>query len=196
VSGERIGSLAVVMPYKPGDDKAQLLKLAEQIRDELRRRTSNAGNLMEPYPFVAQAPTNTYAQRLVEETMAQHPELLILVMHVTPPNATMNVILGSSIGRLGKKADEDDMRVIETGKTNLEVNSTGNRFEAELQLHDRTGRTIGALGTVFAYQPGDDKTHFQKLGETIRAEMEQRIPSVEKLVEPAQQGIASTSGSQ
>jgi hypothetical protein len=186
VSGEPIGSLAIVMPYKAGDDRVLLLKQAEQIRDEARRRASNAGNLLEPYPFVADAPpSNTYAQKIVDETMAKHPELLILVMHVTLPKASDNVILGSNIGRIGKKADEDDMRVIETGKTNLEVNATGNRFEAELQLHDRSGRTIGALGTVFAYRAGDDKAHFQKLGETIRAEIEERIPSVAKLVEPA-----------
>jgi hypothetical protein len=184
VSGEPIGTLALAIPYKQGEDKALLLKQAEEIRDELQRRTSNAGNLMEPYPFVSEAPTDSYAQRLVEETMAQHPELLILVMHVTPPNGKENVIIGSSIGRLGKKADEDDMRVIETGKTNLEVNSGGNRFEAELQLHDRSGRVIGALGTVFAYKDGDDKARFQKLGETIRDGIEKRIPSLEKLMEP------------
>jgi hypothetical protein len=184
VSGEPIGTLALAIPYKHGEDHALLLKQAEKIRDELGRRTSNAGNLMEPYPFVSQAPTDSYAQRLVEETMVQHPELLILVMHVTPPNGKENIIVASSIGRLGKKADEDDMRVIETGKTNLEVNSVGNRFEAELQLHDRSGRVIGALGTVFAYKDGDDKARFQKLAETIRGGIEKKISSLEKLMEP------------
>ncbi len=34
---------------------------------------------------------------------------------VTPPGMTENVIIASNIGRIGKKVDEDDMRVIETG---------------------------------------------------------------------------------
>ena len=46
-------------------------------------------------------------------------------LFVTPPGKTENVIIASNIGRIGKKADEDDMRVIETGKPNLEVNKKG-----------------------------------------------------------------------
>jgi len=32
-----------------------------------------------------------------------------------------------------------------------------NRFEVEMQLRDRSGKVIGAVGTVFAYKDGDDK---------------------------------------
>ena len=42
-----------------------------------------------------------------------------------------NVIIASNIGRIGKKAVEDDLRVINTGKTNLEVNAKGDHFEVE-----------------------------------------------------------------
>jgi len=44
------------------------------------------------------------------------------------------------------------MRCVFTGKPNLEVNSTGKRFESELQLHDRAGNVIGAVGIVVALQ--------------------------------------------
>ncbi len=182
VSGDTVGVLAVAFPYKAGDDKAEFVKLAEVVRDELRRRITNAGNLVEPFPY-SEIPTNTYAQKLVDETMARHPDLQILVLHITPPNNTDNIILASSIGRIGKKADEDDLEVIKTGKPILEVHVSGKRFEVELQLHDRSGKTIGALSTVFAYKPGDDKSQFQKQGEMIRSEIEQGIPSVSKLVE-------------
>jgi len=53
------------------------------------------------------------------------------------------VIIASNIGRIGKKADEDDMRVIETGKPNLEVNKKGDHFEVELVMQDQSGKTIG-----------------------------------------------------
>ena len=134
----------------------------------------------------APTPANTYAQKLVDDIMAKHPELLILAMHVTPPNSADNVIIASNIGRIGKKADEDDMRVIQTGQPNLEVNSTGKRFEVELVLQDKSGKTIGALSAVFAYKAGDDKSELQKQAEKIRDEMRRRIPSAAKLVEPAQ----------
>jgi len=184
VSGDSIGALAVAFPYKTGDDKTEFLKAAQRVRDELRRRITNAGNLVEPFPY-SETPTNTYAQKLVDETMASHPDLQILALHITPPNSANNIILASSIGRIGKKGDEDDLEVIKTGKPVLEVHISGKRFEVELQLHDQNGKTIGAVSTVFAYKPGDDKSQFQKRGEAIRSEIEKKIPSLEKLVEPA-----------
>ncbi len=184
VSGDTVGALAVAFPYKAGDDKSEFLKSAERVRDELRRRITNAGNLVEPFPY-SQTPTNTYAQKLVDEMMASHPDLQIFALHITPPNSTDNIILASNIGRIGKKGDEDDLEVIKTGKALLEVHISGKRFEVELQLHDRNGKTIGAVSTVFAYKPGDDKSQFQKRGEMIRSEIEKKIPSVAKLVKPA-----------
>jgi hypothetical protein len=184
VSGDTIGALGVVYPYKAGDDKEKHQREAEQIRDDLRRHITNAGNLVEPYPYT-QTPTNTYAQKLVDETMAKHPDLQIFALHITPPQSTENIILASSIGRIGKKADEDDMKVIQTGEPILEVHISGKRFEVEMQLHDRSGKTIGAVSEVFAYKAGDDKQAFRKRAEVIRAEVEKKIPSVEKLVEPA-----------
>jgi len=185
VSGDTVGALAVAFPYKPGNDKAKFVRQAKQVRDELRRRITNAGNLVEPFPYSA-TPTNTFAQRLVDETMARHPDLQILALHITQPNSTDNIILASSIGRIGKKGDEDDLEVMKTGKPLLEVHISGKRFEVELQLHDRNGKTIGAVSTVFAYKPGDDKSQFQRRAEMIRSEIEKKIPSVAKLVEPAQ----------
>ena len=125
-----------------------------------------------------------YAQKLLDETLAKHKEVVIMAMHVTPPGKTDNVIIASNIGRIGKKADEDDMRVIETGKPNLEVNKKGDHFEVELVLQDRSGKTIGAVGIVFNYEKGKE-AEFQKNAEQIRDEMKQKTPTLGKLFEPA-----------
>jgi len=132
------------------------------------------------------AAPKTYAQKLVTETLAKHHELIILVMHVTPPNSSENVIIASNIGRFGKKADEDDMRVIKTGKNNLEVNEKGDHFEVELPLLDASGKIIGALGTVYNYKNGDDKTQLEKVAIRIRDEIRKQIPIKDKLFETAQ----------
>jgi len=125
----------------------------------------------------------TYAQKLVNETLAKHKEVVIMAFHVTPPDKSENVIIASNIGRIGKKADEDDMRVIDTGKSNLEVNKTGNHFEDELPLLDEAGNRIGAVGIVFNYKAGDDKNKLAKNAEQVRDEMRKQIPSKEKLFE-------------
>ncbi|MBV9075356.1 MAG: hypothetical protein JOZ10_17155 [Acidobacteria bacterium] len=130
-------------------------------------------------------PPNTYAQKLVTDTLAKHKDVVIMAFHVTPPNETDNVIIASNIGRYGKKADEDDMRVINTGQSNLEVNKAGNHFEDELPLLDSAGKRIGAVGIVFNYKAGDDKQKLAKQAERVRDEMAKQIPSKEKLFEPA-----------
>ena len=132
----------------------------------------------------AQEGKKIYAQKLVDETLANHKEDVIMAMHVTPPGKTDNVIIASNIGRIGKKADEDDMRVIETGKPNLEVNKKGDHFEVELVLQDQSGKTIGAVGIVFMYEKGKE-AEFQKKAEQVRDEMKQKTPTLAKLFETA-----------
>src|SRR5260370_3245 len=125
-----------------------------------------------------------YAQKLLNQTLARHKDVVIMAMHVTPPGKTENVIIASNIGRIGKKADEDDLRVIETGKPNLEVNKKGDHFEVELVMQDQSGKTIGAVGIVFNYEKGKE-AEFQKNAEQIRDEMKQKTPTLAKLFEPA-----------
>jgi iron complex outermembrane receptor protein len=124
-----------------------------------------------------------FAQKLVEDTMTKHSDLLIFVFHVIPPGQTINVIVASNIGRIGKVADEDDLRVINTGKANLEVNATGDHFEVEMAEKDSAGKTIGALAAVFAYKDGDDKEKLHQKAEAILKEIEAQAPTKAKLFE-------------
>jgi hypothetical protein len=126
-----------------------------------------------------------YAQKLVDAALAKHPEVVIIAMHVAPPHQKEYLIVASNIGRIGKKADEDDMRVIDTGKSNLEINKAGNHFEVELVLQDQSGKTIGAAGIVFNYKPGDDKAGYEKIAEQIRDEWKTQIPNKDSLFAPA-----------
>lgn len=124
-----------------------------------------------------------FAQKLVDDTLAKHKDVVIMAFHVTPPNQSDNVIIASNIGRIGKKADEDDMRVIDTGKSNLEVNKAGNHFEDELPLLDAAGHRIGAVGIVFNYKSGDDKQKLARRAEQVRDEMSTQISSKDRLFE-------------
>jgi hypothetical protein len=185
VSGDAIGTLHLTYSYHAGDDRPAFERRAESVRDFLKRRISHAGNLLDPYPYEPDAPSRTYAQQLVDEFLERYPQIEILAIHATPPDSDYNIIAGSNIGRLGKKADNDDMRCVFTGKPNLEVNSTGKRFESEMQLHDRAGNVIGAVGVVVAYKKEDDKEALHARAETIRAELEKRIPDAAALFSPA-----------
>jgi 2',3'-cyclic-nucleotide 2'-phosphodiesterase (5'-nucleotidase family) len=122
------------------------------------------------------------AQKLVDEALAKHPEVILLAIHATPPGHK-NLIVASNFGRIGKIGDEDDMRCIRTGKSNLEVN--GKHFEDEVVMKDQSGKTVGAVGVVFNYKPGDDKAALAKIAEQIRDEMQAETPNGAALFGPS-----------
>ena len=149
--------------------------LAQQTRDQaIGGMRKVEAKEMDP-TYTTAAPK---AQKLVDEALARHPEILLIAIHAAPPGH-QNLIVASNFGRIGKIGDEDDMRCVHTGKSNLEVN--GPHFEDELILQDKSGKTIGALGVVFNYKPGDDKMALQKIAEQTRDEMKSQIPSLSKL---------------
>ncbi len=125
-----------------------------------------------------------FAQHLVDQELARHPEVILMAIHATP-SGHKNVIVASNFGRIGKIGDEDDMRCIRTGKSNLEVNETGKHFEVELVLQDKAGATVGALAVVVNYKPGDDKKALEQLAVAIRDDMRQQIPAKSALFGPA-----------
>src|SRR5258707_15508719 len=125
-----------------------------------------------------------FAQKLVNEALAKHPEVILIAVHAQP-SGHKNLIVASNFGRIGKIGDEDDLRCIRTGKSNLELNSTGKHFEDELILLDAAGNTIGALGVVFNYKPDDDKEALAKIANQVRDEMKAQLPSKSTLFGPA-----------
>jgi hypothetical protein len=126
--------------------------------------------------------TAPLAQKLVDDALAEHPEIILMAIHGGAPKYD---IIASNFGRIGKLGDEDDLRCIHTGKNNLEVDKTGKHFEAELPLKDKAGRTVGALGVVFNYKPGDDKKKNEATAEEIGKVMSAQIASSKSLFGPA-----------
>jgi iron complex outermembrane receptor protein len=199
VSGDTVGAVAIVFPLKGPAGQAlthreastqrALAAQAEGIRDQLRRRIADVANLYEPHPYergiLATVPPNNHAQALVDKILGRHAELLILALRTNPPKATDYPIIASNIGRVGKKSDADDLRVIQTGQPNVRIDpSTGRRIEVELPLQDKSGKTIGAMSAVYAYTKGDDEARYVKQAVSLREELGGMIPQAERLVEP------------
>lgn len=132
----------------------------------------------------AQLPVKLYAQELVDRTVAAHPDLRAVVMHVAPAKGATNVIIASSIGRIGKPADADDQEVIDSGKTRVAMDRGNKRIEIELVLRDVGGATIGALGLVWRYPVGGDHDEFERSAVTIRDALAKRILGVGNLMDP------------
>ncbi len=181
MSHKKAGVMALVLA---GKSRAALQREALAIRDQLARRTSYAANLVQEAVDDPNIPVDSYAQYIVDDELAKHRDLMILAIHATTPKNSDPEILASNIGRIGKKADDDDMRVVRDGKTNLEVNKDLMRYEVELPLKSSAGERIGALGVVFALTAHTDQKARHAEAIRIRDEIARRIPSPAKLVEP------------
>lgn len=183
-TAHRLGTIEIKFRNRPGG-QARLKKVAQEVQSTMARATLSAKNAADPYPFDSKFGPTAYAQKLTERTVAAHQDILVMMIHATPPKGAYNVIIGSNIGRFGKRADEDDLRVIEKGSTNLEVGGDNDRFETELPLLDRAGKRIGALGLVFALKPDTDKEALHRHGLAIRDEVARAIPDNAALFRPA-----------
>jgi DNA-binding beta-propeller fold protein YncE len=184
-SDHRLGTIEIHFAYRPGQDVAELSKIAKVVQSDMRRATLSAKNAIDPFPYDAAYSSNTFAQTLTDRIVAAHPDLLVMMIHATPPGKSKNIIIGSNIGRFGKEADDDDLRVIQKGSTNLEEGGDHDRFETELPLNDASGARIGALGLVFPYRPGQDKEALHARGRAIRDELAKLIPNNAALFAPA-----------
>jgi hypothetical protein len=178
LAGNTIGALGIVFPYRKGASKAALEKRAVSIRDWLARHILDAGSLVEPYPFEPLATTRTYAQKLIEATLARHAEIDLLAVRARPPKGRDYAIVASSFGRIGMKAD-----VPTSDRPRAGAQSGGKRYEVELPLLDKSGGAVGALTVGWPLRKGDDEKAFLSQAEKIRDELRQRIPALEKLVE-------------
>lgn len=183
-TAHRLGTIQVRFRNTPGK-AAQFQKIASEVQARMARDTLSLKNAVDPYPFDPKFGPDTYAQKLTMKTVAAHPDILVMMIHATPPNGAHNVIIGSNIGRFGKQADEDDLRVIDKGSTNLEVGGDNDRYETELPLLDRSGKRIGALGLVFGLKPDTDKEALHRHGLAIRDEVARAIPTSAALFRPA-----------
>ena len=175
-SGHAIGTITIAFRAAGKAGTARFDIIAAQIAAKMARATLSPKNAADPWPYDPAFGPNAYAQTLTEKLVARHPDLLVMMIHATPPGGSKNVIIGSNIGRFGKVADEDDARVIDKGETNLEVGGDKDRFETELPLNDMHGKRIGALGLVFGFAPGADQEALHKHGLAIRDELAREIP--------------------
>lgn len=132
----------------------------------------------------AKRPANRiYAQQLVDQLLADRPDLLVVGLHVTAPGAAQNTMIACNLDRIGKVSDEDDLKVVTTNAPISE--SAPGRFEVLLPLHDRAGKTLGALAVVFMAADGGDTSKFVPDATAIRDGLAASIPTLESLFDPA-----------
>ena len=122
------------------------------------------------------------AQSLVDNAIADNPDLLDVLLHVTPPGGRQNLVVASHIpANLGEISGADDLGVFSTGKPLVEVQKDGVRIGVLLQMFDEKKRPIGAIGIMFPWHSGDKQSRFLTRAKSIRNTLAKQIPSLSAL---------------
>ena len=127
------------------------------------------------------------AQKLVNDLMVAHPELVVIGLHATAPGAKEQTMIATNLDRVGKKDDDDDKAVSVEHKIILAPNlKESNKFEVQVWLKDASGKQLtAAAGFVFKYKQGDSEIMLLTKALAFRDELARKTPSFEALFTPA-----------
>jgi hypothetical protein len=138
-----------------------------------------------------------YGQKLSDETMAKHPELLSVTLHGVPPGLTdvYTMFAGSFPDRIGNPDDPDDIDVIKKGITIVDprwkrTNDNPKKFVVLMPMRDTSGENIGLVVYAFKQPPANanisavEKDYLAKSTE-LRDDLAKKIPNYKALFEPA-----------
>lgn len=139
------------------------------------------GNRALPKVAASTAKDRTFAQSLVEDTVAKHPELAGLELATTPSEGHDCVTIAATDAKeLGDKCNKGELKVIKTGTPTVEKESDG--YDVTLPLHV-SGKTIGFIGMDFKLD--QQESGLVERAKTIAKELEDQIPTKAKLFEAA-----------
>lgn len=121
-----------------------------------------------------------FAQKLLEETIPNHPEVTGLEMSATTKQSCKTIASTDPKG-LGEKCDEDEWQPLRSGRPYVEHENDG--YDLALPVHDTGGKTIAVVGMDFKPEPGQTKESVVRQGRQIVREMEKQPPSKARLFE-------------
>jgi hypothetical protein len=124
----------------------------------------------------------TFAQRLVDQTKAAHPEADEIGISVRSARGC-RTIASTDPTDIGEACEKDDLAPMQTGKPYVEKERDG--YDVSVPLRDAHGRLIGSLGVGFKRQSGQTQAQVTSAAEKISKEIASRISSKAELSRPA-----------
>ena len=128
-----------------------------------------------------QSSTISYAQKLVDMSLAADRHLMVLSIHAIAPGSSNYSIVASNAPRLlGKESDAAALHIIRDNATTVMSAKPEGAFEVFVPMYDVTGATIGALGLKYRY-PFPDRQAALEAAIKLRDELRNVIPNSQTL---------------
>ena len=132
--------------------------------------------------------TRLFAQKVVDDTLAMHPDIQSLELATTPPDKTECVTIASNEAlEIGEKCDRDELAALKTNEPLVKKEKEDGKeiYEAILSIHDSTGSIIGVAGMDFKPEPRQERSKIAERAKQIAKELESQLTSKEKMFESA-----------
>ncbi|MEJ2217389.1 MAG: hypothetical protein P8099_12325 [Gemmatimonadota bacterium] len=129
-------------------------------------------------------PPAPYAQWLVDRSVSAHGPVKSVELAVVFGDVC-RTIAATAAEDIGEKCDADENEPMETGVPSVEAPSRADPvYDVTQALHDAKGNLIGAVGMDI--DPGDmDRAGILALARSVLAEIQQQIPSKQRLFQAA-----------
>ena len=141
---------------------------------------SSAQTLQLPTPKI-------YAQKLVNETLAAHPEIMGLEISATSlkKDECTTIASDEELG-IGEKCDQDEYTVMKTNKPFVDKTKEHEQefFDVNIPIHDASGKAMAVVGVDFKPDPKQTAAQATEAAEQIAKEIEAKVSSKDKLYEP------------
>jgi iron complex outermembrane receptor protein len=127
-----------------------------------------------------------FAQKLIQDTLAAHPEIVALELSTTPPNKTdCLTIAASDPGEIGEKCGKEELTAMKTNTPFVEKEAENGKkiFAVTVPIHDSSGNVIGTAGIDFARVSDAEQAKITERAKQIGTELEAKLKSKAKMFE-------------
>ena len=128
-----------------------------------------------------------YAQKVVNETLAAHPEIMGLEISAVHPkkNECTTIASDEELG-IGEKCDQDEFEVMKTDKPFADKTTEHGKefFDVNVPVHDANGKVVAIIGVDFKPDPKQTAAQATDAAQQIAKEIEAKVSSIDKLYEP------------
>src|SRR5215469_2073388 len=136
-------------------------------------------------PVVPQIFPN-YAQKLVDQELNAHPDVLVVAFHATIPGESINRVV--AINRIQwnkfqwRPSDDIYTDTVISQKTIVQVIPKTHRMEVHMPLRLRDGNTIATLVCVWSFKDEEEAPELMRKSQSIRDEIVSQVSSLAQLI--------------